>query len=245
MGRRIPAPWRSAPHEESASAIAPPSACTAAQICLCPAASMDSAVSRTPLSGSIRPHGMRRKPPGEDQAGLALRPRAVERRQPLNGPVQGFDPGVHRTHDDAVAQGERAELRVARAGGRSSSACSSGWIRLQAFWRRRAGALLPATRIQHEPEACGSSRARGASQAAAHARSCCRRKAAMRARVRSNAARAAGPALSALKRPAVPCPARRASSRLGGGTAPRLQNATATSDVTTGLAVEHLAPAFI
>ena len=46
----------------------------------------------------------------EDQRGLAAGACAKEFGQPLVGPIQGFQPGVHGAHDHAVAQRHEAEV---------------------------------------------------------------------------------------------------------------------------------------
>ena len=67
--------------------------------------------------------GVRGVAVGQDQRGFAAGPGRVELGDALGRPVEGFQPGMHGPHDDAVAQGHRADrqrLEQARVTGHAS-----------------------------------------------------------------------------------------------------------------------------
>lgn len=74
-------------------------------------------MARLASRGELRGEGVeaaldvRGKAAGDDEAGAALRPLGVKSSQPLEVAGAILEPGVHRSHDRAVAQGGESQVQ--------------------------------------------------------------------------------------------------------------------------------------
>ena len=88
--------------------ILPPSACTASVTSRCRATSRG--VDSLPANGLAQPARFGAMPPLTSKPGAAARPRGEIRRELGKVARAIFEPGVHRSHDDAIRQTRETQV---------------------------------------------------------------------------------------------------------------------------------------
>ena len=88
--------------------ILPPASCTASVTSRWRATSRG--LDSLPAKGLAQPARFGAMPPRDQQPGAAARPRGEIRRELGKSRGAVFEPGVHRSHDDAIRQAREAEI---------------------------------------------------------------------------------------------------------------------------------------